>query len=257
MNNNHDVYESAETVDCYSHDSYIFKPESTVLANIKTFTNCESMLDIGMGAGRTTLHFSHLFKRYVGLDFSKSMVDISTKRFKNSPNCSFIHGDARQMKMFSDSIFDFILFSFNGIDCVSIDDRIKVLQEVKRVAVSGATFFFSFHNSYAIPKLFNYQFPKNPCKYYKEYKRFKGVNRLNSKPEILLQSDFVLVKDGDWNFKAEYVYAKPEAQIAQLKHIGFENIQLWSLKNGKQIFCNNNYSSITDDWVHITCTIKK
>ena len=257
MDKNRDVYESAETVKCYSHDSYIFEPEKKVIENIGKVYACERMLDIGMGAGRTTFHFSSYFKSYVGLDYSKTMVDITRNRFIKNENCKFEHGDARNMTQFKDDTFDFVLFSFNGIDCVSLHDRIQVLNEIHRVARNEGIFFFSFHNSYSIPKLFSFQFPKNPFKYYNEFKRFKGVNSLNNSPKELLINDFVSIKDGDWDFKAEYVYAKPEAQVAQLMSCGFIDIKLFELKNGNIIEPESNMSFLKDDWVHISCRVKK
>jgi SAM-dependent methyltransferase len=42
--------------------------------------------------------------------------------------------------------FDFILFSFNGIDYVPACDRNAVFRELRRVGSKGGLFFFSTHN---------------------------------------------------------------------------------------------------------------
>ena len=257
MKENKDIYESNDIVKSYSHDNYIFSPELAIIKKLKEESISGSMLDIGMGAGRTTKHFSTHFKKYIGLDYSQTMVSMARKQFANYSNCEFINGDARSMSMFSDNSFDFILFSFNGIDCVSIADREIVLKEIYRVAKPSALFFFSFHNSYNIPRLFSFQFPKNPFKYVGEYKRVKGVRSVNLNPESLLKNDFVEIVDGDLGFKAQYVYVKPLAQIKQLESLGFENIALYRLKSGELISSNVDWQSISDEWIHVSCTIKK
>jgi len=257
MIENKDIYESNDIVNSYSHDNYIFSPELAIINKLKEESISGSMLDIGMGAGRTTKHFSNYFKKYIGLDYSQTMVSMAKKQFANYSNCEFINGDARSMSIFLDDSFDFILFSFNGIDCVSTTDREIVLKEIYRVAKPGALFFFSFHNSYNISRLFSFQFPKNPLKYVGEYKRVKGVRSVNSNPESLLKNDFVEIVDGDLGFQAQYVYAKPLAQINQLDSLGFENIALYRLKSGELIASNVDWQSISDEWIHVSCTIKK
>jgi len=61
-------------------------------------------------------------------------------------NGSFFVCDARDLGMFKDNSFDFILFSFNGIDYVSHRDRKQIYKEVLRVTKSGGHFCFSSHN---------------------------------------------------------------------------------------------------------------
>jgi ubiquinone/menaquinone biosynthesis C-methylase UbiE len=48
--------------------------------------------------------------------------------------------------VFSDEEFDFVFFSFNGIDLVSHDDRLRILAEVLRVLKPAGIFAFSSHN---------------------------------------------------------------------------------------------------------------
>lgn len=75
------------------------------------------MLDIGVGAGRTTHHFAPLTKEYIGVDYSKNMIKARRRKFRNYPKkLTFKVADARDLKLFGDKYFDFALFSFNGID---------------------------------------------------------------------------------------------------------------------------------------------
>ena len=77
LGENRDIYESQATVENYSHDNYIFSPETVIIKKLISDNINGSMLDIGMGAGRTTKHFSNYFNKYIGLDYSQTMVSMS------------------------------------------------------------------------------------------------------------------------------------------------------------------------------------
>jgi SAM-dependent methyltransferase len=62
------------------------------------------------------------------------------------PTADIRQGDARDLAAFPDASFKFVLFSFNGIDCMPYEERSKVLQAVYRVLEPGAYFAFSTHN---------------------------------------------------------------------------------------------------------------
>ncbi|MCP5064828.1 MAG: class I SAM-dependent methyltransferase [Ignavibacteriae bacterium] len=48
------------------------------------------MIDIGDRAGRTTYYFANLVEEYIGIDFSKPIIDQCKKEFLNTPsNISF------------------------------------------------------------------------------------------------------------------------------------------------------------------------
>lgn len=101
------------------------------------------MLDIGVGAGRTTHYFAHLTKEYVGIDYSENMIKVCREKFQNYPKkISFEVCDARSLKFFEDSYLDFVLFSYNGLDYMNHEDRLRVLREIRRATKEGGTFVF-------------------------------------------------------------------------------------------------------------------
>ena len=59
---------------------------------------------------------------------------------------TIFHCDARDMRQFPDAAFDFVLFSFNGLDYVDHEGRLQALGEVHRVLAPGGAFVFSTHN---------------------------------------------------------------------------------------------------------------
>jgi len=88
------------------------------------------VLDLGVGAGRTTSFIRLLTDEYVGLDYSPTMVVRCRASF---PECEFCEGDARDLACFPDGRFGGVVFSYNGLDWVDHDDRQRVLCEAHRV----------------------------------------------------------------------------------------------------------------------------
>ena len=66
------------------------------------------------------------------------------------------------MKLFEDSSFDFILFSFNGIDYMNHDERIRTLREIRRILKTGGYFCFSTHNLNFLLKKCSIKLSKHP-----------------------------------------------------------------------------------------------
>ncbi len=101
------------------------------------------ILDIGVGAGRTTPLFRNISKDYVAIDFTPAMVEICRQKY---PDARVEFGDARDLSNFADDSFALVAFSFCGIDAVEHSDRQKILAEVYRVLKPGGIFLFSTHN---------------------------------------------------------------------------------------------------------------
>jgi ubiquinone/menaquinone biosynthesis C-methylase UbiE len=152
---NKQVYRAVDVVHEYALQSHLQAPEESILRIMLPNLPTARMLDIGVGGGRTTLHFAKWVRAYVGMDYSDSMIKECRTRFSGYPDhIQFVVCDARSMGMFSDGSFDFVLFSFNGIDYVPHEDRLRIFQEVRRVGKAGGYFCFSTHNLYWCPEIF-------------------------------------------------------------------------------------------------------
>jgi len=104
-----------------------------------------SILDIGVGAGRTTPYLSEIAGRYIGVDYSEGMIARCRLKF---PERVFLQIDASDMSVFPDRSFDAAVFSFNGIDCFSDDQtRNKCLLECARVLRPSGILILSSHNA--------------------------------------------------------------------------------------------------------------
>jgi SAM-dependent methyltransferase len=102
------------------------------------------VLDIGCGAGRTTIGLADRGYRIVGIDLSPNLLALAHRRFAS---LAFHRMDAVKLGYRSES-FDAALFSYNGIDCIyPVQSRIRCMQEVHRVLRPGGAFLLSSHNS--------------------------------------------------------------------------------------------------------------
>jgi ubiquinone/menaquinone biosynthesis C-methylase UbiE len=254
VKNNRIIYESEKVVKNYEKHHFLFGAEKKTLSLIIEQKIRGSMLDVGVGAGRTTSFFAQHFDSYVGLDFSDPMIERCKEKFRQK-NISFVHGDVRFLdKYFQKDTFDFVLFSFNGLDYVNYDDRLLSLGKIKTVLKPNGIFVFSSHNIYNIPRLFSFQWPRNPFKLFKEYKRWIGVQKVNKPMNELMTMDYSSIIDGDMDFQMECLYIKPEFQLMQLKEIGFTGIKMFSVKDGYEM----PEDSKTDDaWVYYVAVNQK
>jgi len=116
---------------------------------IKKYFNPEGqILDIGCGAGRTTIGLYKLGYHLVeGLDLSEAMI-VQARRISKelNYNITFRVGDAACLD-YDDETFKAALFSFNGIMQIpGRENRIKVLKEIKRILKPEGYFLFTTHD---------------------------------------------------------------------------------------------------------------
>jgi SAM-dependent methyltransferase len=99
------------------------------------------LLDIGVGAGRTTSLLRLLTDDYVGIDWSPEMVDVCRSMH---PGVDIRQGDARDLSAFASSTIKCVVFSFNGLDSIADhEERGRVVAEVHRVLRSDGIFAYS------------------------------------------------------------------------------------------------------------------
>lgn len=106
------------------------------------------VLDLGVGAGRTTEYLSRLGGRYVGIDYAPAMVAMARSEH---PGLEFAVGDAQDLSSYSDSSFDSVVFAYNGLDCLHPKKaRSSCLDECHRVLRPGGVLVLSSHSPRAI-----------------------------------------------------------------------------------------------------------
>jgi ubiquinone/menaquinone biosynthesis C-methylase UbiE len=230
--------------------------EATILDLLAPQLPMMTMLDIGVGAGRTTRHFADRVANYRGIDYSADMIAACQKRF---PKNDFAVSDARDLSVVADDSCDFILFSYNGIDTVSPDDRLKVFAEVQRVGRSVGYFCFSSHHLTAFERDFDLrrQLSWNPGKAYVNLVMSGLLNVVNYPIgyKQLQELNHAILRDESHNFRLKQYYIRSEAQIEQLQ-AGFCDVRVFSWKSGVELVTADTRSACTDLWLYYLCRIK-
>jgi ubiquinone/menaquinone biosynthesis C-methylase UbiE len=260
IDRNQETYQTSSIVWHYTQLNQLQPAERTILELLRDRLPTMKMLDIGIGGGRTTQHFSPLAGEYTGIDYSPQMIAACQQRFTQTPQTMALEvGDARNMPQFADNSFDFILFSFNGIDYMSVSDRLKILSEVARVGKTGCYFYFSSHNLQGMAAEFNWRtkFSFNPLKTYVNLVMLGLLNIFNLKitHEQLETADYLIIKDESHNFRLQTYYIRPQAQIQQLRS-SFEEIEIYSWQTGLEIVNSKELSTNIDMWLYYLCIIK-
>lgn len=117
--------------------------EEEAVAAASAWIDGANVLDVGIGAGRTTSILNPRAIRYVGVDFAPAMVDAARK---THPDADIRLMDARSLEPFGRGEFDFVQFSYNGVDSVPHEDRAQILGEFHRVLRPGGALLVSTLN---------------------------------------------------------------------------------------------------------------
>jgi ubiquinone/menaquinone biosynthesis C-methylase UbiE len=256
-------FRRADVVSEYAGFEFLLPPERAILEEIGPGLAEARMLDVGVGAGRTTIHFAPLVGEYVGIDLSPDMIDACRTRFAERPwNATFAVCDVRDLLRFASASFDFVLFSFNGIDTVGgRPDRLAAFAEIHRVSRPGARFCFSSSNlrfallrSSVPAALWSFarrspaaalRHPRGLRRTVADARRWRRLNP--ALREAAARGEGLVVEDRPRHeFSAEF-YASPKArirtekyyidpakQVEQLVTGGFENVRTFD-PDGREI----------------------
>ncbi len=260
IDKNKETYRAANIVRHYKQLSQLQAAEKAIFTLLEDQLPTFKMLDIGIGGGRTTQHFAPLVREYIGIDYSAEMIAACQERFFNtSTPLSLEVGDARNMHQFADNYFDFILFSFNGIDYVSHSDRLQILQEIKRVGKPGCYVLFSSHNLQSMARQLDYktQISINLPKTYVNLVMlgFFKIFNISINRKQLKTAQYLMIRDESHNFRLQTYYIRPKEQIKQLE-TDFNNIEIYSWKSGKKILDKHDPSLNSDLWLYYLCQVK-
>jgi len=238
---NRAAYESPFAVRHFARQANLFRPEVSILELVRTTLRTASMLDVGVGGGRTTLHFAPAARRYVGVDYAPAMIAACRNRFR-SRDLRFCVADARAFP-FADRSFGFVLFSYNGIDYVSHDDRLRVLAEVRRMLEPGGYYAFSTHNLIDAPRFLTTRRSRDP--------RVALVCRLlrrhNPPLSVIASADWIVLRDGALRGSLATYYVRRHAQLRQLADAGFSVVDVLQLDGSAA------RAASADPWLYYLC----
>src|SRR6478735_4777762 len=135
-----DPWGDATVVVDYATDGPVDEGERAAIALVEARLPDTRFLDIGVGGGRTCGMVAHRTQTYRGIDISPGMLELARSRF---PGLDLRLGDASALTDVADGSVDVLLFSLNGLDCLSPADRTRALREFARVIAPGGQLVFS------------------------------------------------------------------------------------------------------------------
>lgn len=234
------AYADSRTVSWYQDLDNLDKVEEVILEKIFPLIKDKKLLDIGIGGGRTTGHLLAISQDYTGIDYTPRCAEIVSARF---PAANICCADARDLSRFAEP-FDFVLFSFNGLDYIEPEDRLRALSEIYRVLKPGGWFMFSSHNrdcrsfnkmpwQQAAP--FTIGHLKN-CLYTLAY----WPRHLKMKKHEVFTDEYAIVNDTAHKFSLLAYYISSSKQIRQLERLGFVETAAYDLE-GNRIEHDNRF----------------
>jgi len=261
----------------YAARDYLEPAERAVIEVLGPNLSGMEMLDMGVGGGRTTKYFGPHVHNYTGADYAPAMVNACIEKYGD--DYFFITCDARDMEELSNNSFDFVLFSFNGMDSFSHEDRMSALKEIKRVLRPDGYFCFSSHNLNwdGLSDLFNLKpgkgvgpdhrsdaglkdFKKHLGRGFRSAYKVARLSILNRSFHIkdhirrLRKSERGHIYDNSLNGKAKVYYITKDEQIRQLKEAGYKNIST-ICRNG---FITSNTTLLNKGgWIYYLCQAGK
>lgn len=230
-----------DAVGVYARFDSLGLTEITALQSVASQVRGGSILDIGVGGGRTVNALREISNDYIGVDYVVEMVEACRARF---PGVRFEHADARAMPQFNDAAFDLIVFAWAGICMVDHDGHIAILNEIRRLLKPGGAFVFSSYNQNSADYTRLFAFPEftwtgSPVQLAKNLVTFtrsvvqRIVNRARFLPKEIRTKDYGIINDVSHDYSTMLYYISPLNQIHQLRNAGFSGeINAYNARGG-------------------------
>jgi SAM-dependent methyltransferase len=225
------------------HQGWIDPGEWTSLLRVVADVRGRAILDVGVGAGRTSTFLRLVSDDYVAIDYTPEMVELCRALH---PGVDVRLGDARDLSMFEDNRFALVLFSFNGIDALGHADRARALAEFYRVLAPGGWLIFSTHNKDG-PALreapwrradrqrptvrrmarFVALLPANASHYARGYR-----NWWRNRPLLEEHDGWAMGRLSAHDWALVIHYTTLDGQVAALGEIGFTDVEMYERERG-------------------------
>jgi ubiquinone/menaquinone biosynthesis C-methylase UbiE len=226
---NKSAYAADDVVGWYEHLDFILEPEAAILKKIAPVIRNKKLLDIGIGAGRTTKFLLEISQDYTGIDYTAGIAELAQKKY---PAAKILCLDARDLAVFESELFDFVLFSFNAIDYMAHEDRVKALKEFYRVLKPGGFFMFSTHNrDYQYFDKFPWQEGKFDAGHLKSclYTFLHLPKHYRMKKHEVRTDRYAIINDSAHGFSLLAYYISHDEQVKQLSEAGFLEVEAYDM----------------------------
>jgi SAM-dependent methyltransferase len=237
---NSDTYRSLRVVKSYAGFEDLFPAEAEIFRRYpRQFSG--AVLDIAIGAGRTTRVLLPQAKKYVGFDFSAGMVSLSKAYF---PDADLRQLDMRETpQVFAGQRFDAILISFNGIDYISWEHRNTLLAALREMLTPSGVLAFSTHDLEAVNENRGFRIRDDLRPDWREWwsRPIAGAKKLAKLPFWMARAlpnylkhrslekifdGFAYVNDSGENYGLLTCYVSSARQIGALEAMGYRNVSV-------------------------------
>jgi len=239
---------SPHVVAHYARPAALMPHEKAALDAVAAESRGKAILDIGVGAGRTVPALLAISPDYLGIDYSRKMIDACRERF---PQQRFQHADARRMADIADGSIQLAVFSCNGLCMVGHADRLQIVREAYRVLAPGGAFVFTTYNRNCPEAKAGFRFPDftpsfNPARALVRALRFardtaiSAVQRRRYVRHEVHATDFAVLNDRCHNHSVMLYYITLSNQRRQLEAAGAQAFDL----HGHRIEDDTPYDSM-------------
>lgn len=204
------------------------RPEVICLLKYQSHIAGKAVLDIGVGAGRTTGYLAPLARRYEAVDYSPVMVEYARKIL---PDISVQQADFRDLSIFKDQLFDFVFATDNVIDALAHEDRLRALREACRVLRPGQILAFSSHNiqykkAYSGPE---FEFHRNPVTLAMSFLRYLRCLKNHARVARfrVTHAEYALLNDRGHDYACLHYYVARSTMKTQLKDAGLRLLEVF------------------------------
>jgi SAM-dependent methyltransferase len=249
-----DPYSSAGVVDEFLALEKLLPAEQIIYERLSGWLSGKSVLDVGVGAGRTSEAFGERTGRYLGVDYSHEMIAACERRFSGAGNrFEFRVADARNIQQLGGP-WDLIFFSFNGIDHLDATDRTKFFHDVRTMLAPSGMFWFSSHNIRSLPTLYKLRIKEGSSAKEWAYGVFSWllIRLVNPSRRKLAGQPHAMVNDGALGFGVRGYYGTPQETTQQLKQNGFHTVLIFGM-DGRELQPEESFLC-TDIWLTYLCS---
>lgn len=224
---NRRLYERPEVARRYAQEDRLTRAEAMALIKYQAAVVGRKVLDLGVGAGRTTAYLAPLAAVYLGIDASAPMIEQLRTLYPGVPAQL---GDMRDLTRLTEASFDLVFASNCVLDAVSHDDRLRTLRGLRRLLHGRGLLIFSSHNRAYVeagrpPRLEAVRTPLGWVAGVVRWAR-RTINRRRLLPAQRFEADYAVIVDSGHDYRCLHYYLTADVQRRQLEAQGYEVLEV-------------------------------